>query len=879
MADYQSQFTGPQIDQRLAAVTDKQDRLVSGTNIKTVGGQSILGSGDIPIQAGDTNAVQYVAQELTEAQKQQARANINAASLADIQDMDFVTATERPTASASTMGHIYLIGPDSDNNYERYYTQESDGTYSWVSLGSTRMDLSTYATKSEVSQLQHEVYGYKTVYGIPGYWRYNPIPMNLHAGVKYKIDLVFESQTTATNYLSITDEATSSAAGIVSLNVPAGETKISKDYTPTSDQSGLYFRSYCGSAQPNVSFSLVGEDSLTDAMGVLGEIASEAIANVDGISQGVESNAYVRYSDGVVVSSSSMRCYEIQNKNYKSLSVFVGFSDAVPAAIAFFGANGYMQSASVQAVSGLTSYEATVPEGCTIIRVTNRPGSVPEPEISLYRNNLSVMREQLDRYGDVTLLNNETVPSSWKYTKIPIVFKAGEKYYFEVSTTSPVSGAMYVYITPVSGSQDANSLAAVTIPAGAKSSKTLLVPSQDYTELYFTTYRNASTPNVTAKVYFETSVQRLADATAENMSMRVWNNPFSRKPLFHHLNVEGDTTVPSQSLPDIAYAKMLGFDVIEANVHICSDGVYLVKHGNNGALGSGLTFSSGSSMTSATLFSDVSSTAIREQVRYSSALVQNRTYIPTLDEFCAEVKRNGMKVLLQCPNFDVLAIARKYLTDAEIIAYNLPERGDFKGLIMFYGNASDGNAMLGVAKRYGLPFMFGWQDYSSKSESAVKSAVSAMHNEHCLVAVAYTNPNGTRVAQYRGVDVISSTYKELNPSIDLPIHIGSEELVLSSGATEDGGIINLPAGESVKLERTNNGATAVTISARYEGTLSIIAGDGAKNAQQGLVEVASDGGSYVTYSGTSERNNNLVYIIADANTTIYELSIGVRQII
>lgn len=157
MADYQLQFTGPQIDQRLAAVTDKQDRLVSGTNIKTVGGQSILGSGDIPIQAGDTNAVQYVAQELTEAQKQQARANINAASLADIQDMDFVTATERPTASASTMGHIYLIGPDANNNYDRYYTQESDGTYSWVSLGSTQMDLSTYATKSDLSQLQQKV--------------------------------------------------------------------------------------------------------------------------------------------------------------------------------------------------------------------------------------------------------------------------------------------------------------------------------------------------------------------------------------------------------------------------------------------------------------------------------------------------------------------------------------------------------------------------------------------------------------------------------------------------------------------------------------------------------------------------------------------------
>jgi hypothetical protein len=284
-------------------------------------------------------------------------------------------------------------------------------------------------------------------------------------------------------------------------------------------------------------------------------------------------------------------------------------------------------------------------------------------------------------------------------------------------------------------------------------------------------------------------------------------------------------------------------------------------------------------MTSATLFSDVSSTAIREQVRYSSALVQNRTYIPTLDEFCAEVKRNGMKVLLQCPNFDVLAIARKYLTDAEIIAYNIPERGDFKGLIMFYGNASDGNAMLGIAKRYGLPFMFGWQDYSSKSESVVKSAVAAMHNEHCLVAVAYTNPNGTRVTQYRGIDAVASTYKEINPSIELPIHIGNEELVLSSGASMSDGVINLPTGETIKLTRTNNGAFALTISARYVGTLSIVVGDDSKSAQKGLIEIASDGGKYVLYSGVAERNDNLVYIVADSNTTIYELGVGIRQII
>ena len=89
MADYISQFTGGEIDARLRKVSEleaeKQDALVSGENIKTVGGQSVLGPGDIPV--GDENAVKFTPQTLTDAQKAQARANIDAVSLADIENM------------------------------------------------------------------------------------------------------------------------------------------------------------------------------------------------------------------------------------------------------------------------------------------------------------------------------------------------------------------------------------------------------------------------------------------------------------------------------------------------------------------------------------------------------------------------------------------------------------------------------------------------------------------------------------------------------------------------------------------------------------------------------------------------------------------------
>jgi len=192
----------------------KQDTLVSGTNIKTINGNSILGGGDI--QAGEPDAVKYVSQTLTEAQKAQARTNISAVaasaisaletaiaakyskpsagipetdlasavqsalalartsiqSLADyysktevdalldaVGSEQYVDVTTLPAASASTLGKIYLVGPDANGFYDRYYTSYDGSTYSWVAAGNTEINLANYATKEEVSQLEANVAG------------------------------------------------------------------------------------------------------------------------------------------------------------------------------------------------------------------------------------------------------------------------------------------------------------------------------------------------------------------------------------------------------------------------------------------------------------------------------------------------------------------------------------------------------------------------------------------------------------------------------------------------------------------------------------------------------------------------------------------------
>ena len=66
MADYTSQFTGQEIDSRLAKVPQlesglagKQATLVSGTNIKTINDESILGPGNIVVQGGGEAGVGF----------------------------------------------------------------------------------------------------------------------------------------------------------------------------------------------------------------------------------------------------------------------------------------------------------------------------------------------------------------------------------------------------------------------------------------------------------------------------------------------------------------------------------------------------------------------------------------------------------------------------------------------------------------------------------------------------------------------------------------------------------------------------------------------------------------------------------------------------
>lgn len=160
---YQSEFTGEQMDARFAAVAELQSA-VSALETAVAAKYAKPADG-IPSTDMDAAVQNALAKALTAVQsladyytKSETDALL-AAIAASVNATAGVTAASLPTASASTVGKMYYIGPDGNGEYARYVTAYDGTNYSWLAVGTTDIDLTQYATKAEVSQLDQELNG------------------------------------------------------------------------------------------------------------------------------------------------------------------------------------------------------------------------------------------------------------------------------------------------------------------------------------------------------------------------------------------------------------------------------------------------------------------------------------------------------------------------------------------------------------------------------------------------------------------------------------------------------------------------------------------------------------------------------------------------
>lgn len=157
---YQSEFTGSQMDARLAAVATLSEALAAVE--QAIRSKYTKPASGIPASDMDADVQAALAKALTAIQsladyytKDEVDA-ITTAIAASVNATSGVTAASLPTASASTVGKIYYIGP-TNGEYARYVTSYDGSSYSWVSLGTTAIDMSDYVSQADFDYLEEKL--------------------------------------------------------------------------------------------------------------------------------------------------------------------------------------------------------------------------------------------------------------------------------------------------------------------------------------------------------------------------------------------------------------------------------------------------------------------------------------------------------------------------------------------------------------------------------------------------------------------------------------------------------------------------------------------------------------------------------------------------
>jgi hypothetical protein len=143
------------------------------------------------------------------------------------------TYTGTLAASSSTVNKTYLVY-DNNGHFDEYITQVSGSTYSWLYLGNTSIDLSDYATKEELNQLDQKMDGlhYSKSFSVSGYGYPTYDTVKMFAGVVYTIKITTSSPAgTGPIYFKLASGSTT----LLEKSIASPFAVATYTYTPESD--------------------------------------------------------------------------------------------------------------------------------------------------------------------------------------------------------------------------------------------------------------------------------------------------------------------------------------------------------------------------------------------------------------------------------------------------------------------------------------------------------------------------------------------------------------------------------------------------------------------------------------------------------------------
>lgn len=321
-------------------------------------------------------------------------------------------------------------------------------------------------------------------------------------------------------------------------------------------------------------------------------------------------------------------------------------------------------------------------------------------------------------------------------------------------------------------------------------------------------------------------------------SSSVMGNPFRFKPMYAHLFLntvqDADIYVPSQSLYDIQISHRLGFDVIEVNTHLLTDGNYICCHGASGKFG--LEFVSADGNSDATVqdtdIATVSLDWVRANVRYKAKYPKMRVSPPTLQEFLYECQKYKMIPLINYKGIDQVEIANSIVGKDNYIMYGAPNsvRNISNCIMNTWANLTTKEEILNWVDAVGNPCIVGCMHPEHFTESEWYDVVESVHKKGGLIfySAYLSNTDQLKMDDY-GFDGTGSTYKipctDYGNIQNLSSPTGFSDFTVTGG-TEADGQLTMSANGTVTPAQSESARflTGMWLDVTFIGSISVSMG-------------------------------------------------------
>lgn len=273
----------------------------------------------------------------------------------------------------------------------------------------------------------------------------------------------------------------------------------------------------------------------------------------------------------------------------------------------------------------------------------------------------------------------------------------------------------------------------------------------------------AATVKNTEEIRSKTTDIEAINNTINNRSLLSVGESFRFKACYDHLfiNVSKDyIVIPHESLYHVRISRLLGFNIIEANIGKTSDGVYIVNHLKDGKFGNYFQHVDGTTDISNTLVSSVTWDWIVANVRYTSRIVKYRTRPCRLEEFLSECRQQNIVPFIATQDADVIPIADSYMGKGNYIAYGATRANCPFGVIYHWATKNSKADILAYCDSIGRPFIYGLANPTAFTDVELKDIADTLHANGYWIATSYNDDNWYKFSHY-GFD-LNGTQTQMN---------------------------------------------------------------------------------------------------------------------